>query len=90
MSLQDKRDRINHRAPRLLWQQVYDDLLSEIRSGALAVDDRLPSEFDLADQYGVSRDVIRRAKEEMVGEGWLIVLHGRGTYVSHPEGRGGG
>ena len=85
MSLPNKQDRINHRAPRLLWQQVYDDLMSEIRSGALAVDDRLPSEFELAEQYGVSRDVIRRAKEELAGEGWLIVLQGRGTFVAHPQ-----
>ena len=85
MSLPDKRDRINHRAPQLLWQQVYDDLLGEIRLGALAVDDRLPSEIEMAEQYGVSRDVIRRAKEELAGEGWLIVLHGRGTYVAHPR-----
>jgi GntR family transcriptional regulator len=84
MSLPDKRGRISHRAPRLLWQQVYDDLISDIRSGTLAVDDRLPSELDLAEQYGVSRDVIRRAKEELAGEGWLIVLHGRGTFVAHP------
>ena len=85
MSLPDKRDRINHRAPRLLWQQVYDDVLGEIRSGVLAVDDRLPSEMEMAEQYGVSRDVIRRAKEELAGQGWLIVLHGRGTFVSHPQ-----
>ena len=85
MSLPDKRGRISHRAPRLLWQQVYDDLISDIRSGVLAVDDRLPSELDLAEQYGVSRDVIRRAKEELAGEGWLIVLHGRGTFVAHPS-----
>jgi DNA-binding GntR family transcriptional regulator len=84
MSLPNKQDRINHRAPRLLWQQVYDDLMSEIRSGDLGTDDRLPSEFELAEQYGVSRDVIRRAKEAMVGEGWLIVLQGRGTFVAHP------
>jgi DNA-binding GntR family transcriptional regulator len=84
MSLPDKRDRISHRAPRLLWQQVNDDLLSEIRSEVLAVDDRLPSELDLAGQYGVSRDVIRRAKGELAGQGWLIVLHGRGTFVAHP------
>ena len=85
MSLPNKQDRINHRAPRLLWQQVYDDLMSEIRSGTLAADDRLPSEFELAEQYGVSRDVIRRAKEELAGEGWLIVLQGRGTFVAHPQ-----
>lgn len=82
MALPDKRDRISHRAPRLLWKQVYDDLASDIRSGALAVDDRLPSELEMAEQYGVSRDVIRRAKEELAGEGWLIVLHGRGTYIA--------
>jgi GntR family transcriptional regulator len=85
MSLPDKRNRISHRAPRLLWQQVCDDLLADIRSGALTVDDRLPSELDMAEQYGVSRDVIRRAKEELAGEGWLIVLHGRGTFVAHPD-----
>jgi DNA-binding GntR family transcriptional regulator len=82
MALPDKRDRISHRAPRLLWRQVYDDLVSDIRSGALAVDDRLPSELEMAEQYGVSRDVIRRAKEELAGEGWLIVLHGRGTFIA--------
>lgn len=84
MSLADKRDRINHRAPRLLWRQVHDDVLGEIKSGELGVDDRLPSEFEMAEQYGVSRDVIRRAKEELVSEGWLIVLQGRGTFVSEP------
>jgi GntR family transcriptional regulator len=68
----------------LLWQQVYDDVLGDIRSDILAVDDRLPSELDMADQYGVSRDVIRRAKEELAAEGWLIVLQGRGTFVAHP------
>ena len=84
MSLPSKRDRISHRAPRLLWQQVYDDLIGDIRSGDLAVDDRLPSELEMADQYGVSRDVIRRAKEALAEEGWLIVLQGRGTFVAHP------
>jgi DNA-binding GntR family transcriptional regulator len=42
-----------------------DYVLNDIRSAALAIDDRLPSEFEMADQYGVSRDVIRRAKEEL-------------------------
>lgn len=38
----------------------------------------------MAEQYGVSRDVIRTAKEELSGQGWLIGLHGRGTFVVHP------
>jgi DNA-binding GntR family transcriptional regulator len=59
-------------------------MCADIRSGDLAEDDRLPSELDMAEQYGVSRDVIRRAKEGLVTGGWLIVLHGRGTFVAHP------
>ena len=82
MSLPSKRDRIKQRAPRLLWQQVADDLRAEIERGELT--DRLPGELELADQYGVSRDTIRRAIQELAGEGLLVVLHGRGTFVTEP------
>ena len=85
MSLPDKRDRINHRAPRLLWQQVADDLRADMDSGELVTDARLPGELELADQYGVSRDTIRRAIQELASEGRLVVLHGRGTYVTAPD-----
>ncbi len=86
MSLPDKRERINHRAPRLLWQQVFDDLRAEMDSGELVADTRLPGELELADQYGVSRDTIRRAIQELVSENRLVVLHGRGTWVLAPPG----
>ena len=82
MSLPDKRGRIDHRAPRLLWQQVADDLRAEMDSGALAIDTRLPGELELADQYGVSRDTVRRAIQELVTANRLVVLHGRGTFVT--------
>jgi GntR family transcriptional regulator len=85
MSLPDKRDRIDHRAPRLLWQQVADDLRADMDSGDLGKDARLPGELELADQYGVSRDTIRRAIHELVSENRLVVLHGRGTFVVRQE-----
>jgi GntR family transcriptional regulator len=46
---------------------------------------RLPGELELAEQYGVSRDTIRRAIQELVSEGRLVVLRGRGTFVT-PKG----
>jgi DNA-binding GntR family transcriptional regulator len=85
VSLPDKRGRIDHRAPRLLWQQVCDDLRADMDAGVLAPDARLPAEPDLAEQYGVSRDTIRRAIQELVGEDRLVVLHGRGTFVTPRE-----
>jgi hypothetical protein len=63
MSLPDKRDRINHGALRLLWQQVYDDVLNDIRSGALAKDDRLPSEFEMAGW--IAETEAERARHEL-------------------------
>jgi len=55
-------------------------------SGELARDTRLPGELEPADQYGVSRDTIRRAIQELVSENRLVVLHGRGTYVIEQNG----
>jgi DNA-binding GntR family transcriptional regulator len=55
-------------------------------SGELVVvDARLPDELELADQYGVSRDTIRRAIRELVSEDRLVVLNGRGTFVVQQE-----
>ncbi len=57
------------------------DLRAEMGSGELAADTRLPGELELADQYGVNRDTIRRAIQELASEGRVVVLHGRRTFV---------
>ena len=44
-----------------LYQQVADDLERLILDGVYPHDSRMPSEQELADQYGVSRNVIREA-----------------------------
>jgi GntR family transcriptional regulator len=62
--------------------QVADDLRADIRSKRLAPGDKLPGESEMAELYGVSRDTIRRATQELAGEGLLVVLHGRGTFVA--------
>ena len=82
MSWTDRRDRINHRTPRLLWLQVADDLKAMIDSGELSPGAKLPGEAELSELYGVSRDTIRRATQELASEGRIVILHGRGTFVS--------
>jgi DNA-binding GntR family transcriptional regulator len=62
--------------------QVADDLRADIQSGRLAAGDKLPGEAEMAELYGVSRDTIRRASQELAGEGLLVILHGRGTFVA--------
>ena len=64
-----------------LYHRVYRQLAKEIESGALRPGDRLPSERSLCDELGVSRATVRRAIEELAGDG-LVESRGRGSFVT--------
>jgi GntR family transcriptional regulator len=84
MSLEDRSARINHDSAVTVTAQVATDIEADIDSGALAADTRLPTETELADQYGVSRVTVRRAIAALRDRGKLVTVHGRGTYVAMP------
>lgn len=46
----------------------------------------IPSERELMDEYQVSRITIRKAIDELVTEGYLYKIQGKGTYVKADEG----
>lgn len=69
---------------KLLYQQVADDIESAILSGTYPHDSRLPSEQELANEYGVSRNVIREALKRLQERGLVSIKTGSGTYVSQP------
>lgn len=72
---------IDPTAPKLVYVQVADDLQRRIKSGELAPGARLPAERDLAVEYGVSYDTIRRATALLRERRLIITIVGRGTYV---------
>ncbi|MFD5747360.1 GntR family transcriptional regulator [Streptomyces sp. NPDC127033] len=74
------------RAPR--YQVIYDDLVLQIRSGTLAPAARLPSETDLARQYGVSRMTVRQALDLLDSDRFVVRRQGSGTFVSGHGERG--
>lgn len=82
MALDDRSSRIDPAALRLLWEQVADDIRADIQSGSLPPGSRLPSELELAEQYGVARVTVRRAIAELRTEGLITIMRGRGTYVA--------
>ena len=63
------------------YQQVADDLRQRIIDGALQAGDKVPSEAELMNDYGVSRIVVRMAMEALQNEGLVDKQQGRGTFV---------
>ena len=51
----------------------------------LGVGDAIPSERQLAKQFGISRLTVRAALDELVRDGYLDRRHGSGTYVTEPK-----
>ena len=62
--------------------QVAADIEADIDAGRLKPDTRLPSEAELAQQYGVARVTVRRALEQLRERGKVVTVHGRGNYVA--------
>lgn len=65
-----------------LYYQVKQGILRAIQEGALKVEDMIPTEAELCEVCGISRPTIRQALSELVTEGYLYRLKGKGTFVS--------
>ena len=61
--------------------QVFDQVLSDVVEGELAVGDPLPSERRLAEVLGVSRPAVREALQRIAQTGLVQVRHGGSTTV---------
>lgn len=64
-------------AERTLWGDVAVRLRAAITTGEYKPGETLPSEFEIADNYGVSRDTVRRALNRLTQEGLLTPGRGR-------------
>jgi GntR family transcriptional regulator of arabinose operon len=67
------------------YRQVYEDLLSAIKSGIFQPGDRLPSEAELGERYGTSRITVAKAVNELHQQGLVTRRAGSGTRVTSPE-----
>ncbi|MXU64877.1 FadR/GntR family transcriptional regulator [Oceanomicrobium pacificus] len=84
-ALSNTPSRTDRRGARLE-ERVYTGLLDDIRLGKFTLGQRLPSETELANQYGCSRPVIRSALAKLRESGLIVSRQGSGSYVSsgHP------
>lgn len=74
------------RDARPLPARLADRLRQRVADGDWQPGHRLPSEQDLAAEYGVSRPTVRSAVARLVDSGMLRVRHGAGTFVTTHRG----
>ena len=68
---------------RKLYQQVATTIAASIAAGRYATSARLPSERDLAEEYGVSRPTVREAMIALEIRGLVEARPGSGIYVTN-------
>jgi len=73
------------RGPVSVYIQVAAILRRRIQKGQLGPDDRLPSESELIEQFGVGRKTARSAVKVLRDEGLVYTISQRGSYVAPPS-----
>ncbi|MGC9321775.1 MAG: GntR family transcriptional regulator [Kosmotogaceae bacterium] len=65
-----------------LYYKLYVNLKESLNSGKYQKGDKLPTEKELCQNYGISRLTVRRAMDELRREGFIERLKGKGTFVT--------
>lgn len=73
---------INKNSPIPIYYQLEELIKDSIEKGELRPGDSLPSEREYAEKYQISRMTVRQAFTQLVNEGYLHRLQGKGTFVS--------
>lgn len=76
---------IRPRSTKKLSQIIVENLIEKIQSNEYKVDEKIPTELELIDQYNVSRSVIREAITELRSLGYVETQHGIGTFVKEQK-----
>lgn len=66
-------------------EQVANDIEEAIIAGSFPAESQLPSEQQLANQFGVSRNVVREAFKFLKERGLITIMNGSGAYVCQPS-----
>jgi len=76
---------IERESPLPIYQQIAGWLREQIQNGIWPENHRLKSEPELAEELGVNRGTLRKAINDLITEGLLVTIHGRGTFVTMPK-----
>ncbi len=68
-----------------LYSQVKEYVIHEIEEGALGAGSQLPSQRELCEKFGISLMTARRAINELISEGVIYAIPGKGLFVANKK-----
>ena len=80
--------RVNRQIAKPVYWQVKEAIKAGIERGELKPGEVLPGRLELCRILGTNRPAVDRAITELVREGWLISIKGKGTFVAETLGQG--
>lgn len=66
----------------IMYEKIYSDLLNKIKIREYGPGAKLPSEKELAEEYGVSRITSKKAMDLLMEKHYIVRSPGRGSFVS--------
>nr|WP_320023991.1 GntR family transcriptional regulator [uncultured Acetobacterium sp.] len=68
-----------------IYERIVNDILSDIKSGLLKPNEKLPTNQELAEKYHTSGVTVRKSLATLVNKGYLISIERVGTFVKERE-----
>ena len=68
-----------------IYEQLMEQIKSEIISGTLKENEVLPSVRALSGQLRISALTVKKAYDRLEEEGFVVTVHGKGTYVASAD-----
>lgn len=69
-----------------IYKQIYEYFRKQILEGTLQEGDRIPSIREAQHLFEVARESVKRALNDLALEGYIIKIHGKGTFVAPRRG----
>ena len=73
---------LDYRDPRPIYEQIRQEFMRLILSGAIAPGEKLPSVRDLAGTLSINPNTVQRAYRELEAAGYLISIPGKGSFAA--------
>lgn len=78
-------EKLNRDIPVPLYYQLKKILMEHIQKNKFKPGDAIPTEAELCRIFSISRPTVRQTINELVREGYLIKVKGKGTFVTQPK-----